>query len=709
MVELMKEKGKESVFDLDFFALTEKRFELCKSFEKDARNSFIQDMKFAFGDSENNWQWPDNALSSREFDKRPHLTINKTRQHTLQITNDIKENMPNIKIRAAGGDASAEAAEAYAGIVRYIEYHSTASSVYDKANQFQVNGGVGYWRVVTEYCDSESFDQDIIIKLLPDPLAVYIDPDAVEPDKSDMNYAFIFKTITIDNAKQLYPTYKESMGTMTLELGPSPFFSKESVTVCEHYRRVYVQDTIYKTGQAIVYASRITDPAAKELLASDSSIPRRSVMVPRIEWYLIVGRNILDSRIIPGTLIPVVQVCAEEVRIDGTFDRKSHVRAIKDPQRMYNYWASSAVEYGALQTKAPWKGPVEAFQGHEEVWAVANTSNPAYLPYNGYDDDGNKLDAPQRVEPPVSAPLCMDGMRISQAEMAFVSGQYDKSMGEQGNERTGKAIFATQRKGDNATYHYVDALAKAIVYTGKIILGMAPVVYDTERILMIIQKDGKEKELKINPDMQMAYQQKMDKEGKVAEMQLNPKLGKYQVVSDTGPGYATQRQEAFQAISLIITQSPTLAGIIGDIMLRAAEFPGSEEAAERLKRMVPKEALGEGPSIGEKQLTEQVQTQQGTIQALMDQLVIAEAKIMRQSEKSGIEKYKALTDRFKLILESEKSVQEIKMENTQMMVDIMQQSAPTVPATGGETPRDTGARPLGSDGGMLGQRFMSGE
>jgi hypothetical protein len=713
MAELMQMQtpGAAPTFDLEFFSLAERRFETCVAFERDARRNFINDMKFAHADSDNNWQWPDSALQSRELAKRPVLTINKTRQHNLQITNDAKENMPNIKIRASGLGTSSLSAEAYAGIVRYVEYRSNAPLVYDAANKFQVNGGVGYWRVINEYCDDESFDQDIKIALIEDPLMVYLDPDASGPMKDDMNFAFIFREQTEDNVKQRWPQYDPRLGTATFgKNGVSPFVRGNTIITCEYYERKFTPDVMFKVGDSVVYQSALK-PEGIEMLMGDANVPKRSVLIPTVHWYMLAGRNVIDSKVIPSKRIPIVQIAAEEIRIENTFDRKSHTRALKDPQRMYNYWASSAVEFGALQTKAPWTGSIEAFSGHEEVWKAANTTNVAYLPYNQYDDDGNKLDAPKRVDPPVSAPLCMDGMRISQAEMSFVSGQYDNTMGQEGNERTGKAIFARQRKGDNATFHYIHALAAGIQYTGELILEMAPAIYDTPRTLMIIQQDGKEAPLQINPDMKVPYQEKRGKSGAVEERILNPKLGKYQVVSDTGPGYATQRQEAFEAFSLIMTQNPTMAQIIGDIMLRAGDFPGAEEAAERLRRMVPKAALGEGPSQSEQEMMQQMEIMKGTIQALMDQLVIAEAKVLRQSEKSGIEKYKAFSERLKIILDSEKSAQDMKMEITKLMVDLMNPSAPTQPSPDGkiEAQAADGDRPLGSDGGMLGQRLMSGD
>jgi hypothetical protein len=693
-----------------FFVELEARFTRCTAFESEARQRFVNDFKFANADSENNWQWEDALRQDRELEEKPYLTINKTRQHNLQIINDARQNKPGIAMRPTGGGASYKAAEAIGGITRYIEYHSNAQRIYDAAMKMLVDGGVGYWRVITDYCTPDSFDQDIRLKSIADPLCVFIDPDAREPDRSDMNFAFIFESKNKDEAAKLYPEYQPgSDGGFNIPMPDSPLMSSDDVVISEYFRRIWQQDTLYRMPNGQTIRASTLQEEGLALLDGDSEILKRPILVPIVEWYLVVGRTLVDAKVIPGKYVPVVQICAEEIRIEGKLDRKSHTRALKDPQRMYNYWASSAVEYGALQTKSPWVGPAAAFEGHDTVWDSANTENRAYLPYNQYDDQGQKLDPPQRVAPPMSAPVALEGMKISQLEMMLVSGQYQNEMGQQGNERTGAAINARQRQGDNATYHYIDALAIGLTYTGKIILDMLPVIYDTERIIMILGKDQQSKELKINPEQKQAYTEKMDSEGKPTEATLNPKVGLYEVQADVGPGYATQRQEAFNAFSLILTQNPTMAAIIGDIMLRAGDFPLADEAAERLRRLVPKEALGEGPSKQESILQQQVQTMQGTIQALMDQLVIAESKLVRQAEKTGVEKYKALTERLKAILDSEKSADEVKLEVLSLLSTILGASAQTEASPDEPQRASDPTRPLGNDGGMLGQRFMSGQ
>ena len=169
------------------------RFRQCVNWEAEARVRFDFDYKFANGDAHNQYQWDQAIVQDRLANRQPVLTINKTQQHNLQIINDAKQNKPGVNIRPVGENASFEAAQVFQEVVRHIEYISNAESVYDNATSFQVQGGVGYWRVTTDYVDARSFNQEIYIRPIKDPRAVYLDPDINEDDGSDARFGYIFQ------------------------------------------------------------------------------------------------------------------------------------------------------------------------------------------------------------------------------------------------------------------------------------------------------------------------------------------------------------------------------------------------------------------------------------------------------------------------------------------------------------------------------------
>src|ERR1700742_1740669 len=442
----MNDITSEELLDGDerIIAEAKRRFRMCQDFEGTARNLFLEDVKFANGDSDNLYQWPDSVRRNREIDERPCLTINKTRQHNLQIINDARQHKSSPNIRPVGDGATFEASQVFDGIIRHIEYISNAQDAYTTANKFQVEGGIGFWRVTTDYIGDDSFDQEIYIRRIKDPGAVYIDPDINEKDGSDARFGFVFEDMPRDEFNAAYPQYKDLATQSPLD-NTGGWVDKDHVRVAEYYRKVSKQDKLLaftdpNTGEQVVQrASKIPEELVNAVI-DDPMTKHRIINDDEVEYYLIVGSQIAEKNIWPGKYIPIVRVIGEETIIDGVLDRKGHTRAMKDPQRNYNYWASCGVEFIGLQSKSPYIAPVAAIEGLETYWESANRVNHSVLPYNHLDDKGNPIAPPQRQQPPVMAAAYVSGMQFSDQQMMMVSGQYEATFGQKSNETSGRAI-----------------------------------------------------------------------------------------------------------------------------------------------------------------------------------------------------------------------------------------------------------------------------
>src|ERR1700744_6046524 len=146
-----------------------KRFARCSEWEASARERFIEDLKFAYGDSDNGYQWPNAVRRSRDVESRPCLTMNVLRQHNLQIVNEGKRNKVGVKVIATGNGATAEAAKMFRAVIDHIEYQSGAQTAYSIAREFQVFAGIGYWRLATRWVKG-TWEQEIYIEEVNDPL-----------------------------------------------------------------------------------------------------------------------------------------------------------------------------------------------------------------------------------------------------------------------------------------------------------------------------------------------------------------------------------------------------------------------------------------------------------------------------------------------------------------------------------------------------------
>jgi hypothetical protein len=637
------------------------RFNHSAKWEHNARQYYLDDIKFANADAYNGYQWPNDIRRNRDVEERPCLTINKVRQHNRQIINDALQNKPAIKIRPTGNGATAESASMLNAIMRYIEYRSNATVAYDTATRFQVEAGKGWLRVTTQYVNEDSFDQEPRIMRIDDPLTVYVDPECREADKSDMRYAFIFDDVLKDEFDTQYPEFKGFAAPDNAVSADGSWVHTDFVRVCEYFRKVSEADVLYaytdpKSGTVLTMRESILKeaPDLLKMIQDAPQTKRRDTTTERIEWHFIVGDRVVESKEWVGKYIPLVPVIGEEVVIDGVYDCKGHTRAMIDPQRMYNYWSSLAVEYGALQAKSPWIAPAEAIEGYESYWNTANRTNHSVLPFNGLDDAGNPIPAPQRVEPPVAAPVALSGMQISANELAMVSGQYQDSMGERSNERSAKAIGERQRQGDNATYHYIDNLAIAIRQVGKILLDLIPRLFDTARVMRIVAEDGIDFQLEIDPQAQAVYAKRMQHDGTVAAHVLNPAVGTYEVEADIGPSYGTKREETANALTLLLTQAPTMVPLVGDLLLRSMDFDMADEAAARLRRMVPPQALGEGPTITEQQLQAQVAQLQDLLRKTLMDTAGDKLKLRGKDERRDIDAMREVRERLKTLLDYKK-------------------------------------------------------
>lgn len=657
------------------------RFARCQEAESEFRQRFVEDLKFANGDADNGWQWPDQIRTQRDGDQRPCLTINKTRQHNLQIINDAKQNKPSVKCLPVDGQADIEIAKILDGIVRHIEYNSHAEIVYDTATEFAVQAGIGYWRVVCEYAHDGSFDQEIFLRRVKNPLTVYLDCDIDSADGSDAKYGFVFEDLTKTEFEASYPSEEARSVTFGDDSTGDEWIGKDKIRVCEYFRKSVRTDTLINHPEHGPMLLSDLPEGERKKVEGDASIQRRTVSAPEITWYLIAGDKIIDQKPWAGRYIPIVRVIGEEIVIDGKVERKGHTRSMKDAQRMYNYMSSANVEYIALQTKTPFIGPVEAFEGYEAEWSQANKDNLPYLPYNALREDGAEIPRPERAQPPVGASAYLQGMQTAQQELMMASGQYQEQFGQQSNAQAGVAIQARQRQGDRATYHYIDNVARAIRYTGRVLVDLIPKIYDTARVVRILGEDGTETFAQFDPsqphpvglpDGTPAPPQD-HREGLDVQLIYNPGIGRYDVTVEVGPNYETRRQEAFNALTQIMGQDQELMKVAGDLLFKAADFPMADEVAERLHRTIPPAILGEGPSPQEQDMQQKMAHMGQMIETLSSQL--QGERQAREQQEVNIKAYDAETKRLQA-LGQPLDPQVVAHVATQVVMQMMQTGAP---------------------------------
>ena len=663
----------------DIIARAQDNFKSCLDWEALSRQRFKEDMRFLFADSDNQDQWEPTVKARRHMATQPMITINKVHTHWLMIVNQMKENKPSIQVHPTNGEASYEAAQIYEGLIRHIEYKSNAKVAYDIASEQQVGGGIGYVQVITKYADDSTFDQEIYIKEIPDALSVYLDPHIKKRDGSDAKYAFIYEDMPRKEFERKYPNIKVPTSN-----GNQQWVTKDIVKVATYYEKETRKEWLYSitNDDGSVKFMRESDITIEErklfneiIRQNGEGIDRRRIDKHVIRKYLIGGTEVLEKGIWPGTYIPIARQVGEEVIIEQRLDRKGIVRYMKDAQRAYNYNASAALEYGALQSKSPYLAPVEAINGLENYWATANTENHAYLPYNSADEQGNPVPTPSKAPAPTGATVYTEGMATANMEMSMASGQYEQTFGQQSQELSGVSIDKRIKQGNRATFHFQDAQANTVQFVGKIIIDLIPKIYDTKRIVRILGEDGSEDQIMVDPEAQQAIVQKEEEADAKVKTIFNPNVGKFDVVAECGPSYDTKRAEAFDSMTKLLVAQPALSQVIGDLYMGSADFPGADKLQERMRNWIPQSILGTGPSEQEQMMMQQLQESQAAIQALTQQLnekqsyldiekqradiaALNHLAIRYEDERQdSINAFKAETDRLKVILANMKPEQ----------------------------------------------------
>lgn len=695
-----------------------KRFKLAQEAETEIRREAIEDLKFLKGD-----QWPDDIKTKRAQRGRPCLVINRLAQFVNQVTNDQRQNRPAIKVSPVSDDADEETAEVIQGLIRHIEYDSGADAAYDTAFEGAAGPSFGYFRIITEYCDPMSFDQDIKIKRIANPFLVYLDPAAKDPDGSDAQWGFIFEDLPRGTYKQQYPDSEMAslQGWDSVGDGAPNWISQDSVRVAEYFykdkKRIQICLMASPEGQKVsVPQDKVKEAEAKGfkyIPHPKTGEPQcRETEVSVVKWCKHNAVETLEETELPGSgkYIPIIPVYGKEIIVDGRRTLQGLVRNAKDPARQYNYWATAGTETIALAPRAPFIGAEGQFEGRENEWNQANTENLAFLQYKPVNVMGQPVGPPQRnvYEPPIRA--ITEYMGQSAEDLKATTGIYDPTLGRREGEQSGIAIRSLQNQGQTSNFHLVDNFHRSLRHAGRIILDWIPDVYDAERVLRVIGEDGTHKTVTVN-----GPSGEKDEQG--VEKIYDLTTGKYDIVISTGPSYQTKRQEAVAWMQEALRAAPALMNIAGDLLFRMLDLPGAEEFAERMRMALPPEIQQQlqakeqgGPSI-----PPQIQAQMQALGQQHDQLVQAvhvlkneldskeaelrlkwQEALLKAQTQVTVAEIAAKSAEAKLAFSEEmKEIQHQRDLLAQMLTQLMPPEAQG-DAAGGEAPQDGGGGATGA-------------
>jgi len=556
----------------EFLENMRKGFSVDISADEGNRQAALEDSLFVAGE-----QWDDTIKARRIREKKPVLTINRLPAFIGQLVGNRRMNETQIRVTPDVG-GNKDVAHLRQGIIRSIEKTSRADRAYNNAFQNAAICGIGNFGLAVEYAFDDVFERDARIYEIPNPLAVVWDANSVEPTGADAERAYIIEEVDQADFEKVYKN-KET-GDLEYDSGISQnigdgWYEEGKIRVVHYWQMEYEERTLVLMLNGDVVD--VTDMRGSELreifenmvLDEDTNEPyMRKTLRSKAVCHICTGNSILEGPIeLPIKRLPVFRVPGWEIDTAYSRQRFGVVRFAKDPQRMHNYWRSVIVEKLMLTPKAPWVASDAAVEGREKEWRNAHLSNDTLLVYNGSAGQAPTRTAPAQVE---SALIQEAGMAAQ--DMKDVTNIHEASLGMTSNEVSGKAILARQKMGEIGSVIYLDNLDMAIEECGRVLNDLIPVLYDTPRVVKIIDVDEFGSE-----------QEKLAVINGETEEEPDVTVGKYTVTVHTGPSQVTRRLEASEGMLNMVNAMPDLMQVAAPEIVEAQDWPGAGKIAKRLK------------------------------------------------------------------------------------------------------------------------------
>jgi hypothetical protein len=562
----------------NFLATAKKRFNTSYAAERDNRSAARKSLEYALGN-----QWTDEERRQREKDGKVVMVSNKLGKIVKRIVGDMRQNMPRCKTVPARLEAY-NGAEIIDEIIRNIERVSDAEDVYQDGAEQAVNSGYGYWRIVTDYendnvaiDDSVSgsvFDQQILLKRIPNKFTVYFDQTAEKYTYADAQYAFLSEVISLEEYKARYPGKPIPKQDMFSSAGDADekWFLDKQVRLAEYFykKRVTKKVGLFKNNITGDMFERELNSELNRGALEDSGyelVKQRKIKTHKVMWSMISGSDIVEApREFPSKYIPIVPILGNEANLDGKRIFHSAIQAGLDPQKAYNYILSKDIERIALSPNTPYLVTPTMIKKNPQQWANLHKKN---YPYVIFEPDP-QVGGPIKIQPIQASSGTIQHLAIAENDIREGTGASQAFFGEKSNERTGVAISKRSLAASTTVFTFASNFLKSIIYTGKILIDMIPRIYDTDRAVRIMGEKGNLYDLFINRTVADINTLEL-----VTINDLHH--GEYDYVATAGISFMTKLQELRAEIREIIAIAPQYAGILLPMFIDMGEFPDKDK------------------------------------------------------------------------------------------------------------------------------------
>lgn len=603
----------------------EKFFEHVYPTCSEIHNAYHEDIEFGLVGN----QWEREAKTQRAG--RLTLTVNRLRQFIYQVVNDYKKSEMTSKVLPHDtSEKDKKQAEVRRGIMRSLERKKGGLSAYNGAAKTLVAGGLGGWRIVTDYISPESVDEQEP-KFLPieDMGTVWVDfEDCREPDLSDMMDCLITEQYAKERFKSKFR--KDPNDFLGNFERPTVWGNKEGPVVSDYWFKEESDDIACKLTPI---ASQLIPALAKkksafksdlEKLAEDAGVEFQILVAAdgsgnpitrettrcKVRCAKLAGKSVIEVQDWPIDLIPVAIAIGRKTVNNGKIVIEGLTRQAKDAQMSYNYAKSNKTERMAQIPKVPWMVPVGGIpKNRRKDWA--GEGNPSYLEFNIYDEQGRQIPEPKRPQPVGVEPGLVEEENQSVEEIKAAIGMYDASLGNRSNETSGRAIQARAQEADTTNYDFTESMITAIKYSTKVLSRLIPKVIDTARQVTMVGEDDKETTIAVNQENPSGESYYLDD-------------SEFDIDYEAGPSSATKGQDIRDNLTGIFQAVPGTVLPLGSEYIRNSEMRNADQAADRFERWANTQSPGlyedKNQGAPNPQMIAQMQAQMQQMQQQLQQM-----------------------------------------------------------------------------------------
>ncbi len=482
---------------------------------EDIRQESRTDMRYLAGDP-----WEEKDKRARKDAGRPCISLDELNQYTNQTINNIRQNKRDGQLIPEGMGANDDDARLRENAIRGIEYKWNAPQAYLTALQNAVERSYGFARILTRLnSKSKLNEQDIVIKRVPNPDTILIDPDYQESDGSDMRRAFVLDLLTKNEFRGRFGKKAKflTFGPELMRMAPN-WIRRQHVQVCEYWKRK---------------GNKVTQQ-------------------------IVNGVEILEENDWPGSWIPILCCFGKELFVDdGSGPRRillSQVRLARDPQMLLAYLCSQECEEAGMSPKTPFVGYKGQFESDSEAWEYLNKVGRAYVQADIVTDGSNQVlplpTRPQFIPNFQAYEIAKESARRSiQAAMGITP---LPTAAQRMNEKSGVALERIQGQEALGSYHFVDNYDGLLRHSWRILNELLDEVYDTSRDVPIVKQDGTKASMRVN-DPEWA-EANPDED----HLTLGADSGQYGATVVIGPSVQSEREAVSDFVDQLLPVLPSL-------------------------------------------------------------------------------------------------------------------------------------------------------